>query len=57
MAEALFTVLPHVHPALLYSAAPMSRRGACYQRVHKPELFHIDATGAGTCGAGLENTI
>ena len=25
--------------------------------VHKPELFHIDATGAGTCGAGLENTI
>ena len=31
--------------------------GACYQQVHKPELFHIDATGAGTCGAGLENTI
>ena len=28
--------------------------GACYQWVHKPELFFIDAMGAERCGAWLK---
>ena len=27
--------------------------GACYQRVHKPELFYVDAIGVERCGAWL----